>query len=49
MKLLDRGPHRIAGQLMYGGGLRVSECAMLRVKDLDLDLDEPDELRRGAQ
>ena len=30
-------PDRLAGQLMYGGGLRVSECASLRVKDFDLE------------
>ncbi len=30
-------PNRLAGQLMYGAGLRVSECASLRVKDMDLE------------
>ncbi|MGM0576542.1 MAG: integron integrase [Myxococcota bacterium] len=36
LRRLD-GPDRIAGALMYGGGLRVSEVASLRVKDLDLE------------
>ena len=30
-------PYRLAGQLMYGSGLRVSECASLRIKDLDVE------------
>lgn len=30
-------PWRTAGCLMYGSGLRVSECMRLRVKDLDFD------------
>ena len=29
------GPHWLMGSLMYGGGLRVTECIRLRVKDLD--------------
>lgn len=28
-------PHKLAGQLMYGAGLRVGEAAKLRVKDVD--------------
>jgi integron integrase len=29
-------PVRLCAELMYGGGLRVSECVALRVKDVDL-------------
>lgn len=32
-----RGSTRRAGFIMYGGGLRISECLSLRIKDLDLD------------
>ena len=32
-----RGPARLGALLMYGAGLRVSECVALRVKDIDLD------------
>ena len=32
-----RGRTRLAAILMYGTGLRVSECVALRVKDIDLD------------
>lgn len=32
-----RGTARLCSLLMYGGGLRVSECVSLRVKDVDLD------------
>ena len=37
--LLDamRGTARLMVRLIYGGGLRVSECCELRVKDLDFD------------
>lgn len=37
--LLERLPEsvRLCGMLMYGSGLRVAECASLRVKDVDLD------------
>lgn len=28
-------PYRLMASLMYGAGLRVTECARLRVKDLD--------------
>ena len=37
--LLSRlsGVSRVCGVLMYGSGLRVSECVSLRVKDLDFD------------
>lgn len=37
--LLDamRGTARLMARLIYGGGLRVSECCELRVKDLDFD------------
>lgn len=31
---------RLCASLMYGGGLRVSECLALRVKDVDLDRHE---------
>jgi integron integrase len=30
-------PYRLCAELMYGSGLRVSECTRLRVKDVDLD------------
>jgi len=30
-------PWRLAGELMYGSGLRISECLRLRIKDLDFD------------
>lgn len=33
-------PVRLCAELMYGGGLRVSECVSLRVKDVDLDRHE---------
>jgi integron integrase len=32
-----RDPLRLCAALMYGSGLRVSECVSLRVKDVDLD------------
>ena len=35
-----RSPHRLCAHLMYGSGLRVSECMSLRMKDVDLDLGE---------
>jgi len=37
--ILDRldDPVRLCAALMYGGGLRLLECARLRVKDVDLD------------
>ena len=35
LRSLD-GEDRLAGQLMYGSGLRLSECASLRVKDADV-------------
>lgn len=35
-----RGVPRLCATLMYGGGLRVSECVSLRVKDLDFDRSE---------
>jgi integron integrase len=31
------GPIRLCAQLMYGGGLRLTECVTLRVKDVDVD------------
>ena len=34
------GSVRLAGLLMYGAGLRVMECAELRVKDVDLEIRE---------
>ena len=30
-------PARLCAALMYGGGLRISECVSVRVKDVDLD------------
>lgn len=38
-RILDqlRGRNKLAIQLMYGSGLRVSECLRLRVMDIDLD------------
>jgi integron integrase len=35
-----RDPARLCATLMYGSGLRVSECVSLRVKDVDLDRGE---------
>ena len=35
-----RDPARLCGALMYGGGLRVSECVSLRRKDIDFDRSE---------
>jgi integrase len=43
---LLRGTHRLVGLLLYGSGLRVTECLMLRVKDLDLERGEVT-VRRG--
>ena len=34
---LLRGTHRLVGLLLYGSGLRLMECLMLRVKDVDLE------------
>jgi integron integrase len=34
---LLRGTPRLVGLLLYGSGLRLLECLMLRVKDLDLE------------
>ena len=31
------GPIRLCAQLMYGGGLRLTECVTLRIKDIDID------------
>jgi integrase len=31
------GPYLLMGQLLYGGGLRLMECARLRVKDVDIE------------
>jgi integron integrase len=41
-----RGTPRLVGVLLYGSGLRVTECLMLRVKDLDLERLEAT-VRRG--
>jgi integron integrase len=35
-----RGPVRLCAHLMYGSGLRLLECATLRVKDVDFDRGE---------
>ncbi len=32
-----RGTHRLMAQLLYGSGLRVTECCRLRVKDVDIE------------
>ena len=32
-----RGIHRLVGMLLYGSGLRVTECLQLRIKDVDLE------------
>ena len=32
-----RDTHRLVGLLLYGSGLRLTECLMLRVKDVDLE------------
>ncbi len=31
-----RGPYKLMGQLMFGSGLRISECIRLRIKDVDM-------------
>ena len=38
-ELLDglQGVYQLMGQLMYGSGLRLSECLQLRTKDIDFD------------
>ncbi|WP_460478052.1 integron integrase [Bowmanella dokdonensis] len=40
MKILRamHGTHRLMASLLYGSGLRVSECVKLRVKDVDVSL-----------
>ena len=35
-----RGVHRLVAILLYGSGLRLTECLTLRVKDIDFDRDE---------
>ncbi len=42
MGLLDRleGQYRLAAELQYGGGLRLSEVVRLRVKDVDLEREQ---------
>ena len=35
-----KGNHRLMAGLMYGSGLRVSECLRLRVKDIDFERNE---------
>jgi site-specific recombinase XerD len=34
------GTPRLMATLIYGGGLRVSECCELRIKDLDFDQED---------
>jgi integrase len=41
-----RGIYRVVGLLLYGSGLRLTECLSLRVKDLDLERGELT-VRRG--
>jgi integrase len=41
-----RGIYRLVGLVLYGGGLRLTECLQLRVKDLDLSRGELT-VRRG--
>ena len=53
-KILDQleGRNKLAIQLMYGSGLRVSECLRLRVQDIDLDrcsLTRSEERRVGKE
>ena len=40
MKILRAmyGTHRLMASILYGSGLRISECVQLRVKDVDLSL-----------
>ncbi|QCZ93136.1 tyrosine-type recombinase/integrase [Salinimonas iocasae] len=40
MKILHAmyGTHRLMASILYGSGLRISECVQLRVKDVDLSL-----------
>ncbi len=33
-------PHRLPAELLYGSGLRISECVRLRIKDVDFSLRE---------
>ena len=33
-----RGSYKLMAQLMFGSGLRISECIRLRVKDIDFDM-----------
>jgi integrase len=39
-RLLDAmsGPHQLAVKLLYGCGLRISECMRLRVQDVDFEM-----------
>jgi integron integrase len=32
---IEEGPNRLMAELLYGAGLRISECLRLRVKDVD--------------
>src|SRR5690606_40499731 len=43
------GEYRLMAQLMYGSGLRVSECIRLRVKDVDFDMNRSEERRVGKE
>jgi integron integrase len=43
-----QGIHRLVGLLLYGSGLRLTECLTLRLKDLDLERGELT-VRRGKE
>jgi integrase len=47
-RLLDAmsGPHQLTVKLLYGCGLRISECVRLRVQDVDLNRATPYFLRK---
>ena len=41
-----KGTHRLMGQLLYGCGLRLTECIRLRIQDVDLNRASPYFLRK---